>query len=177
MSDNIQNRITGLVSTDRLINVDNTIQQGEARGAPVYQPRTDQEIQQISEIVKRSVGFDAERGDQIEVQNFPFRSPLEDLPTESTPFWKSPELFVLLPTVGRVVALLGGFALLGILIIRPVLGQLATLPGTTGGSRSLMPSLSPEQQALEIKAAELAIPITKDQAQNVADAIKAWLRE
>jgi len=151
--------------------------EGEALGAPVYQPRTDEEIQQITEIVKRAVGFDTERGDQIEVQNFPFRSPLEDLPSVSTPFWKSPELFLLLPTVGRVVALLGGLALLGILVIRPALGQLAALPGTTGIPGSMTPRLNPEQQALEIKAAELAIPITKDQAQNVADAIKTWLRE
>ena len=151
--------------------------EGEAPAAPVYQPRTDAEIQQITEIVKRAVGFDAERGDQIEVQNFPFRSPLEDLPTESAPFWRSPEFFVLLPMVGRVVALLGGLALLGILVIRPALGQLAALPGTAGVPGSMIPRLNPEQQALEIKAAELAIPITKDQAQNVADAIKTWLRE
>ncbi len=155
--------------------------EGEEPGAPVYQPRTEEEIGQITEIVKRAVGFDATRGDLIEVQNFPFRSPLEEFPIVQVPFWKSPELFVLLPTVGRVVAQLGGLALLGLLVIRPALGQLTSLPGIAGGTGpgfiGAPGGLTPEQQALEIKAAELAIPINKDQAKNVAHAIRSWLRE
>ena len=154
--------------------------EGEEPGPPVYQPRPAEEMQQITEIVKRAVGFDAGRGDLIEVQNFPFRSPLADFPTEQLPFWKSPELFVLLPTVGRVVALLGGLTLLGLLVIRPALAQLSSLPSVAGGvgpGGGAHTGFTPEQQALEIKAAELAIPISKDQAQTVAHAIRSWLRE
>jgi flagellar M-ring protein FliF len=159
------------------------VAEGEEPASPEYQPRAPAEIQQITEIVKRAVGFDAERGDLIEVQNFPFRSPLEDFPAQNVPFWKSPELFVLLPTVGRVVTLLGGLALLALLVIRPALGQLTSLPGIAGGGMGGIPGgpggmgLTPEQQALEIKAAELAIPISKEQAKTVADAIRTWLRE
>ncbi len=156
------------------------VAEGEEPGTPVYQPRPAEEIQKITEIVKRAVGFDAERGDLIEVQNFPFRSPLADFPSEQVPFWKSPELFVLLPTVGRVVALLGGLTLLGLLVIRPALAQLSSIPGVAGGvgpGGGVHTGLTPEQQALEIKAAELAIPINKDQAQTVAHAIRSWLRE
>jgi flagellar M-ring protein FliF len=158
------------------------VAEGEEPAAPEYQPRAPAEIQQITEIVKRAVGFDAERGDLIEVQNFPFRSPLEDFPTQNVPLWKSPELFVLLPTVGRVVTLLGGLALLALLVIRPALGQLTSLPGVSGGLGGVPGGpggmgLTAEQQALEIKAAELAIPISKDQAKTVAEAIRTWLRE
>ncbi len=154
--------------------------EGEEPGTPVYQPRPAEEMQKIAEIVKRAVGFDAERGDLIEVQNFPFHSPLADFPTEQLPFWKSPELFVLLPTIGRVVTLLGGLTLLGLLVIRPALAQLSSIPGVAGGvgpGGAAHAGLTPEQHALEIKAAELAIPINKAQAQTVAHAIRSWLRE
>jgi flagellar M-ring protein FliF len=158
--------------------------EGEEAPSPVYQPRSDEEIQQITQIVQRAVGFDAERGDAIQVQNFAFRSPLDDIPAEEVPFWEKPELFMLLPSVGRIFALLAGVILLSTLVLRPALRQLSTVP--LGGARrdssapiagSLASTLSPEQRALEIQKAELAIPLDKTQAKDVAEAIRGWLRE
>ena len=129
------------------------------------------------------MGFSDERGDVIEVQNFAFRSPLEDIPEEEISFWKSPEILVLLPTAVRGATVLAGLLLLGLLVIRPVLNQLASGPivmaGTQAGGMAEggVLSLTPEQQALELKEQELAIPIAKDQAKQVADAMKLWLRE
>lgn len=40
-----------------------------------YTPRTAEEIQQIEELVKTAVGFDAERGDQVKVTNIKFPQP------------------------------------------------------------------------------------------------------
>jgi flagellar M-ring protein FliF len=40
-----------------------------------YTPRTAEEIQQIEELVKTAVGFDAERGDQVRVTNIKFPQP------------------------------------------------------------------------------------------------------
>lgn len=40
-----------------------------------YTPRTAQEIQQIEELVKTAVGFDAQRGDQVKVTNIKFPQP------------------------------------------------------------------------------------------------------
>jgi len=37
-----------------------------------YVPRTSEEMKKYEEIVKKAIGFDAERGDQVEVQNIPF---------------------------------------------------------------------------------------------------------
>jgi len=41
-------------------------------GETVYQPRTEQEIQQLTALVRSAVGFDANRGDSVEVVNLPF---------------------------------------------------------------------------------------------------------
>jgi flagellar M-ring protein FliF len=45
---------------------------------PVYEPRSEEEIGRISAIIKNAVGYDSQRGDQIEVVNIPFdRSGME----------------------------------------------------------------------------------------------------
>jgi flagellar M-ring protein FliF len=155
--------------------------EGEEGAAPQYQPRNEEEMGQIEEIVKRAVGFDAGRGDIIEVQNLPFRSPLEDIPQLEIPFWERPGLMPLAALLARGVAVLGGFALLALMVIRPALRQLATAPGATGLVR---PQTGGEAAAgagegsLQIQEnAELSIPISKDQARVVAEAMRQWLRE
>ncbi len=41
-------------------------------GAPVYTPRTQEELQQLAALVRNAVGFDESRGDQVEVVNMRF---------------------------------------------------------------------------------------------------------
>ena len=154
---------------------------GEPPPAPEYQPRSADELQQITEIVKRAVGFDAERGDVIEVQNLPFDSPLA-APEVAPPFWQQPEILMLVPILVRGIAVVGGVLLLVLLVIRPALRQLATaVPrsvavggGAIAGAGAAGEGVGPLQ--LE-ESAELAIPLSKDQARLVADAMKQWLRE
>jgi flagellar M-ring protein FliF len=172
-------KLSVAVLVDGVYEVPEVVEAEEAP-SPVYQPRSEEEIQQISEIVKRAVGFDTDRGDVIEVQNFAFRSPLDDLPSESVPFWEKPELYMLLPSIGRVLSLLVGLILLSILVLRPALRQLAAVPIAGGGGATgpfFERNMTPEQQALDIKKAELAIPLDKSQAKDVAEAIRGWLRE
>ncbi len=46
-----------------------------AVGEPVYVPRSDAEMQQIDALVRSTIGFDAERGDTVEVINMQFITP------------------------------------------------------------------------------------------------------
>lgn len=43
-----------------------------AEGAREYQPRSEEELQLIQRLVERTIGFDSERGDQVEVINMQF---------------------------------------------------------------------------------------------------------
>ena len=43
-------------------------------GKLVYQPRSNEELDQISSLVKKTIGFDVRRGDQVTVSNFQFES-------------------------------------------------------------------------------------------------------
>jgi flagellar M-ring protein FliF len=145
---------------------------------PQYQPRSDEELRQISEIVKRAVGFDEGRGDVIEVQNLPFRSPLEDLPEVEVPFWERPELLALALTITRGAVVVGGLILLALLVIRPALRQLAGAPGVAIGGVAGEATAGTAESPLQIQEnAELSIPLNKDQARVVAEAMRQWLRE
>ena len=103
-----------------------------------YTPRTAEEIQQIEELVKTAVGFDAERGDQVKVTNIKFPQPEDQgLEKQGLPsgFDKNDIMRVAELGVLAVVALL-----ILLFAVRPFIknlsapapGQIA-LPGPAGG--------------------------------------------
>jgi flagellar M-ring protein FliF len=51
--------------------VDGTYE-ANANGEEVYTPRTEAQLEQIAALVRSAIGYDAERGDQVEVINLPF---------------------------------------------------------------------------------------------------------
>ncbi len=151
-------------------------EEGAAPPQPTYEPRSTEEIGQITQIVQRAVGFNEQRGDQITVQNLQFRSPLEDVGSgASLPVWRSPELFVLLPSVARPLAVLGGILMLIFLVLRPALKQLASA-NLIGAAPTGVQEGEGGTLALP-KERELVIPISKDDARLAANTMKQWLRE
>ena len=56
----------------------------DAEGAAVYQPRSDEELEKYTALVRTAVGFDAERGDTLKVVNMQFVR-LEPLEAEEPP--------------------------------------------------------------------------------------------
>jgi len=61
-------RLSVAVLVDDVVNVD-------AEGGRTYEPRSEQELNRFAELVKRAVGFDARRGDQVVVESMPFAAP------------------------------------------------------------------------------------------------------
>jgi len=141
---------------------------------PTYAPRTAEDLQTYAQIVRSAIGFDESRGDQMQVQNLQFRSPVEGLDIEEPKIWESPELRMMLPGLVRVFALIAGLLILVLFVLRPAIQQLSRVPikKETG-------ELGATPAALRIPEgdAELAIPVTTDQAKQVAEAMRQWLRE
>ena len=98
-------------------------------GNRTYSPRPPEEIEQIESLVRSAVGYDANRGDSIEVVNMRF-APLErvDLDDGSLLFGISKEEFLQLAEV-LVLGVVGLLVIL--LVVRPVLTRLFESMPTT----------------------------------------------
>ncbi|MBL8551390.1 MAG: flagellar M-ring protein FliF [Hyphomonadaceae bacterium] len=55
--------------------VDGAMTPGENGAAPTYTPRSEEELQRITALVRSAVGFNEERGDRVEVVNLQFARP------------------------------------------------------------------------------------------------------
>lgn len=125
----------------------------DANGTPVYAPRPQAELDQIATLVKSSIGFDAKRGDVVEVVNMQFTAPdataaqpFEVLGLEKQDLMRIAELLVL--SIIAVLVLL--------LVVRPLLSRLLALPGIAQPGLALA---GPAGAALPPgAAAALAIP-------------------
>ncbi len=70
----VRNKVKNTGTIKRLtaaVLVDGVYEKG-SDGKIVYRPRTAEEMEQISDLVKSAVGFDANRGDMVEVENLQF---------------------------------------------------------------------------------------------------------
>ncbi len=113
-------------------------------GTKTYQPRSAEELAQIDALVKSAIGFDAARGDVVNVVNMKFAEPelIEDAGTtllglDKTDLMRRAELVVL-----AIVAML-----VLLLVVRPLLGRILA-----------MPSAAPANIALAGPADQLALP-------------------
>lgn len=70
----VVNEIGGVSALSVAVFVDGRYETVEGE-APVYVPRTEEELQQIQRIVESAVGVNLERGDRIEVVNMQFQDP------------------------------------------------------------------------------------------------------
>jgi flagellar M-ring protein FliF len=98
-----------------------------AQGQMVYQPRSKEEIDRIAALVRSAIGFDAERGDQVEVVNLRFAESTPD-PIEQPTGWMA-KLNLTKNDVMRaadigVMGLLGMLVLL--IVVRPLVRRIVT---------------------------------------------------
>jgi flagellar M-ring protein FliF len=101
--------------------VDGTTTVG-ADGKKTYQPRSADEMKQLTALVRSAVGYDPKRGDDVEVVNMPFAG--VDEPPPPPPVWnlmglQKGDLIYLGETTG--VALIGLLILL--LVVKPMIGR------------------------------------------------------
>ncbi|MCX8505585.1 MAG: flagellar basal-body MS-ring/collar protein FliF [Alphaproteobacteria bacterium] len=110
-----------------------------ADGTKTYVARSKQELDQIEGLVKSAIGYDAARGDIVNVTNLPFTTAQEDLMVKDHLFGLEREevLKVAEAIVLGIVAILVLF-----LVVRPLLGQLfESVPqaaSTSGANAALL---------------------------------------
>jgi flagellar M-ring protein FliF len=89
-----------------------------AEGVSEYRPRTEEELQQLETLVKSAVGYDADRGDSIEVVNMQFTDAMAIEP-ESAMDWLKRDFGAIFQTL--VLAAVAVLVIL--LIIRPLVNK------------------------------------------------------
>jgi flagellar M-ring protein FliF len=116
-------RLTVAVLVDNLRTTDE-------EGNVVETPLTPEQLENMTRLVKDAVGFDAARGDSVNVVNASFRgaTPTEDIEPEVIPLWER-------PLVRDIAKLLAGLILLLVLVLavlRPLIrGLLSVAPRPT----------------------------------------------
>jgi len=104
------------------------------KGEIAYQPRAKEEIDRIAALVRSAIGFDAKRGDQVEVVNLRFADPTP-VPINEPTGWMSYLQFTKQDIMGAaekgVMALLGLIVLF--MVVRPLVRRIVTPEGAQAG--------------------------------------------
>lgn len=91
---------------------------GEGKDAK-YTPRSEEELKQLTDLVRSAIGYDAQRGDDVRVINMQFAQNTTDLFETSPIDWLKNDLTSIIQTL-----VLGGVAILSILlVIRPLVAR------------------------------------------------------
>jgi flagellar M-ring protein FliF len=107
-----------------------------------YKPRSAKEMQQISALVKSAIGFDATRGDQVQVVNVPFArvdtnvgtpAPAPFLGLDPSAWFKIIEAAILSLTA----------LLIGIFVLRPLIVRMFSVPVPAGAAPQLEGATAP----------------------------------
>lgn len=92
-----------------------------AEGVIERTPMSDEELARITTLVREAVGFDAERGDSVNVINASFRPVEVPEPPPEPPVWQEPWVVDLAKTLLAVILVL----VLAVTVVRPLLRSLA----------------------------------------------------
>ncbi|HWR77115.1 MAG TPA: flagellar basal-body MS-ring/collar protein FliF, partial [Thiobacillus sp.] len=135
-------------------------------GKTVMKPLTEAEKTQITNLVKEAMGFNAERGDSINVVNTPFaRAEQEVLP--ELPFWKQPEYaeyIQIAKTAGKYLLMALALLILYLRMLKPMLKKLSVAMA--------QPPASQNPQLQHADAEMLALPGQRNYQENLSRAQK-----
>ena len=162
----------------------------DARGKASTTPLSPEQIEQLTALVRETVGFNKDRGDSVNVMNTPFA--IETQTITEVPLWRQPELQDLARSLAWPLGtlLLAALVLLG--LVRPALralGQTAVVTPGPGGQLDavvadetdrppLLTSNAPKQPDAPTQAhlrLEDARKLTRDNPAAVANIVKAWM--
>ncbi|TKW60320.1 MAG: flagellar M-ring protein FliF [Blastochloris viridis] len=106
--------------------------EGEAAAAPAYTPLSEEERARILTLVQTAIGYNADRGDKVEIVDMPF-TPVAEPEAIAEPIMTKAQVLSLAQYALIVVALV----VVGLLVVKPALTTLNT--ALAGGGGNLLP--------------------------------------
>jgi flagellar M-ring protein FliF len=165
-------------------------QSGEEKGKPITKPLTPEQLEQMTALIRETIGFNRERGDSVNLMNTPFQ--VATPTTTDVPLWKQPEAVDLARSLAWPVGavLFAALVLLG--LVRPALkGSAPNKPralSAAGAKLDALESETPERPALPAPNKNEVLPATPEQLRleearvlakenpvAVANILKTWL--
>ncbi len=116
---------------------------GGKPGQTELQPLSAEELAKVESLVREAVGFDAQRGDSVSVQNAPFVQ-LELPAPEAVPLWQQPRLWDIARQVGGAGLVLA----LILFVLRPALRTLLATPLRAPAAAALPGAVGLDERAL-----------------------------
>ncbi|HAA03339.1 MAG TPA: flagellar M-ring protein FliF, partial [Syntrophobacteraceae bacterium] len=156
----------------------------------VFTPRTADEMKGLEDLVKKAVGFDEGRNDQVTVSNVPFAS---EMAAVEEPGWLT-RILRGIKSYQKYLWNVGIIILVFLLVVRPLLRRLKQLaretellppgreaaPGLPGGEGGL-PEFPLERLEIPVdslpRLRERALALIKQDPNRARDVLRAWLRE
>lgn len=148
---------------------------------PKYTPRSPDELQKIESLVKSTVGFNADRGDQLTVQNIPFQDTSDAGSVDTPKWWTNPFFMSLFKNL-----LIGlGFLAIIFFIIRPLLNSLKLMRPPRYESLEMehhdvgdkLSSAERAQISMQMAEQQNLIEQAKQDPYQVAQILQNWLGE
>ena len=139
----------------------------DKKGVEVYQPREKKELDSIEDLVRKSAGINASRGDQVVVSNMPFRASSADELDAPIPWTDRVSNFT--PFI-KYIVIMAAFIFLFLFVLKPMLGLVADLGRNQAVTIRQMP-----EQPLELRgqaAAPMLMNPMEERTMNEADLTK-----
>ena len=168
-------------------------QPGEDKGKAAPKAMTPEQLEQMTALVRETIGFNKDRGDSVNLMNTPFL--IDDTPPVEPPLWRQPEMIELAKTLAWPVGglLFAAMVLLG--LVRPALKGMSAPPRTEAAQQSVagtqldaLEADTPERPALAAPKKEEAAVVTEAQLRledarilakenplAVANILKSWV--
>ncbi|MES1254957.1 MAG: flagellar basal-body MS-ring/collar protein FliF [Acidobacteriota bacterium] len=122
---------------------DHPVAQAATAGKAQSKPRSAEDLKRIEHLVATSVGLDADRGDEVTVENIAFADDGSDAPLPTPTVWQRVGPLVssggALFEVGRILAVLGLAVFAFLAIIRPMAANALKLPAAVAVAGALGP--------------------------------------
>ena len=158
------------------------------KGAEEYQPRPEKELTALEDLVKKSAGFDAKRGDQVVVSNVAFKK--VDLGAEMGEKSWLDKIMPFMPLV-RYLVMMVVIGLVALFVVKPLVRMLAergremgvsvrempSAPGELKGGDGVTLSLgAPQQTPRELTEADIVRHMASSDSKRFAELLRNWIK-
>lgn len=145
-----------------------------------YSPRSQEEMKGLENLVKKAIGYEEQRGDQVEVINMPFYSSNieEDVRPVSDSFINK-----YIPMIYKPAISLGLALLLIVFVIRPILKNRSMIQKVEGSniptstSQAISNEIFQETKPTPLNLKEQTLRIIHEDPQKAVGILKTWLNE